>query len=100
MKFDVMLMVSSVAIDDSLRQKLKMLAAKYDTTQAEIIRRAILLLETKEVINQEQVAATVKKELEKATILVYKNNPRRKRIVGILSKPGIDIDDMRITFSE
>lgn len=93
-------MVSYVAIDDVIRQKLEMLAVKFDTTQAEIIRRAIWLFEMKEVINQEQIPPRVKKELEKATALVYKNNPRRKRIIDTLNKPGIDIDDLRITLSE
>lgn len=100
MRMDVVEMVSSVAIDDALRQKLKMLAATYDTTQAEIIRRAISLLEAKDMVTQEQAPAWVKEGLKKATRLVYQKNPERKRIDDALRKPGIDIDDLRIELRE
>src|SRR5271157_2548293 len=43
--------MTSVTISDDLRQKLKRLAAKYDTTQAEIIRRSV---ETFEKYEKEQ----------------------------------------------
>ncbi len=92
-------MVSSVAIDDQLRQKLKILAAKYDTTQAEIIKRALALLETSEDNNVYTTSELVIKELENASITVYSQDPRRKEIDRKLKQPGIDIDDLRITFN-
>lgn len=93
-------MVSSVAIDDQLRQKLKILAAKYDTTQAEIIKRALALLETSEDINMNMDSDLVIKELKNASITVYDQDPRRKDIAQKLSRPGIDIDDLRMTFND
>jgi len=60
-------MVSSVAIDDQLRQKLKILAAKYDTTQAEIIRRAIALLEASEDFSISIISKQVNQVLKNAT---------------------------------
>ena len=93
-------MVSSVAIDDQLRQKLKILAAKYDTTQSEIIKRALALLETSEDINMNMDSELVIKELKNASITVYDQDHRRKDIAQKLSRPGIDIDDLRMTFND
>jgi len=92
-------MVSSVAIDDQLRQKLKILAAKYDTTQAEIIRRAIALLEASEDFSISIISKQVNQVLKNASITVYLDDSRRKAIADKLSHPGIDIDDLRITFN-
>jgi len=91
-------MVSSVAIDDDLRRKLKLLAAKYDTTQAEIIRRAIKLFAARESIPEHRISFRVREELERASAIVFRTNPRRKRIVEALNKPGIDIDELRMVF--
>ncbi|MFQ6126017.1 MAG: hypothetical protein ACE5R6_15630 [Candidatus Heimdallarchaeota archaeon] len=92
-------MVSSVAIDDDLRRKLKLLAAKYDTTQAEIIKRAIELFEARKSIPEHHISSRVREELERASVIVFRTNPRRKRIAEALNKPGIDIDELRIAFN-
>ncbi|MHA1971730.1 MAG: hypothetical protein ACTSW1_01985 [Candidatus Hodarchaeales archaeon] len=93
-------MVSSVAIDDEIRRRLKLLAAKYDTTQAEIIKRALEAFEALEIQKQARVSLRVEKMLEKATLEVLKDYPRRRKIIEALSKPGPSIDDMRMIFSD
>ena len=92
-------MGSSVAIDDELRKRLKILAAKYDTTQAEIIRRALDVFEIHEVEVKREIPLKAKKMLEEASNVVLKKNIRRKRVIDALNKPGIDIDELRITFN-
>jgi len=91
-------MVSSVAIADDLRRRLKILAAKYDTTQAEIIKKAIALLEAKTSAPQKNITPKVLEVLDRASERVVNNNSRRKRIYEALGKPGIDIDDLRVEF--
>lgn len=93
-------MSSSVAIDDELRRKLKILAAKYDTTQAEIIKKALELFEGQEMNRQEKISPKVEKMLKEANISVLSQNTRRKKIISALNKPGIDIDELRIKFNE
>jgi hypothetical protein len=89
-------MVSSVAIDDDLRRKLKLLAAKYDTTQAEIIRRALEFFEARETVPDNPVSSRVRDALKQASVTAFRTNPRRKRIAEALARPGIDIDDLRL----
>lgn len=96
----VNLLVSSVAIDDDLRRRLKLLAAKFDTTQAEIIKMAIKLFEEQETIPDHQISSKVRKELEEASVIVFRTNSRRKRIAEALQQHGIDIDDLRIVFDD
>lgn len=93
-------MSSSVAIDDELRRKLKILAAKYDTTQAEIIKKALELFEGQEMNRQKNISPKVEKMLKEANTSVLSQNTRRKKIITALNKPGIDIDELRIKFNE
>ena len=79
-------MVSSVAIDDDLRRRLKLLAAKLDNTQAEIIKMAIKLFEAQETIPELRISPRVRKELEEASIIVFRTNSRRKRIAEVLQQ--------------
>ena len=76
------------------------LAAKHDTTQSEIIRRALEVFEAKEDLKSLVISPRVKAELQRATEVVRKKIPRRRKVAEALSQPGIDIDDLRIIFEE
>ncbi len=88
-------MTTSITVDDELRKKVKRLAAELDTTQGEIIRQAIEEFEVKfrKTETRNEIAVeTMQKASEKR-----KNIPWRKEIKEKLCKPGIDIDELRIT---
>ena len=89
-------MPSSVTVDDELRKKLKKLAAELDTTQGEIISRAVSLYE-------KEIGATLYSPNPKAREIIQKAVEKRKQlqwrrlIRKSLESPGPSIDDMRIS---
>lgn len=90
---------SSVTIDDKLRIRIKLLAAKFDTTQGEIINQAVTLFE--ETKNQlDDTAIESSREIIKKDLLKHKTPTWRKKIRAKLQESGIDIDDLRIELNE
>ncbi len=57
--------MTTVTISDELRQKLKLLAAKYDTNQAEIIKKAVEIFE--KVESGQEVYVPVRDQLKPST---------------------------------
>ena len=85
-------MPSSVTIPDELRRKIKQLAAFFDTSQAEIIERAItefeqLHLPKEDITNPELIVY-----LTKISNDVHTQDPERKRRFEKLTAPGVPIE--------
>jgi len=85
-------MPSSVTIPDELRRKIKQLAAFFDTSQAEIIERAItdfeqLHLPKEDITNPELIVylTTISND-------VHTQYPERKRRFEKLTAPGVPIE--------
>ncbi|MHA1728302.1 MAG: hypothetical protein ACTSWY_06180 [Promethearchaeota archaeon] len=89
-------MNTSVAISSKLRKRLKILAAKYDTSQAEIIRKALDKFEQEEVIKRNSIPPNIQKILDNATDQVLKENKHRKHVFEKLKQPGPDFDELRV----
>ncbi len=89
-------MPSSVTVDDDLRKKLKKLAAELDTTQGEIISRAVSLYE-KEIGTHlyspdPKARKIIQRAVKKRDEILW-----RKKIRKSLQSPGPQIDEMRIS---
>jgi len=88
--------MTSVTISEKLRKRLKKLAAEYDTTQGEIIERALDMMEGKK-LNTKDLAKNdkeIENILNKISQEVRQKDPRLKRIHEILEADGISIDDV------
>ncbi len=88
--------MTSVTISEKLRKRLKKLAAEYDTTQGEIIERALDMMEgkkpnTKDISKKDNEIENI---LHKSSQEVRQKDPRLKRIHEILEADGISIDDI------
>ena len=80
--------MTSVTISDDLRQKLKRLAAKYDTTQAEIIRRSV---ETFEKYEKEQnIGIATKMQSLKSSLV---DDDRRQKVEKMLVKATAEFEE-------
>jgi len=89
-------MPSSVTVDDALRRKIKKLAAELDTTQGEIVSRAIELFEktlSAESYSPDPEARRLISEAAKRR----QDIPWRKKVREALRKPGPHIEDLRIS---
>ena len=85
-------MPSSVIIPDELRRKLKQLAAFFDTSQIEIIERAIaeyerLYLPKEDITDPELIVY-----LTKISKQVHSKDPDRKRRFEKLNAPGVPLE--------
>ena len=89
-------MPSSVTVDDDLRRKIKKLAAELDTSQGEIVSRAIALFEKEIGFESNTPNPKARKIMRKAAVK-RKNISWRKEIRKALKKPGLTVDDVRIT---
>ena len=89
-------MPSSVTVDDELRKKLKKLAAELDTTQGEIISKAVRLYE-REIGIKLYSPDPKARELIKKVIKGQQDIKWRKMIRKALQAPGPKISEMRIT---
>ncbi|UCE14536.1 MAG: hypothetical protein JSV04_04995 [Candidatus Heimdallarchaeota archaeon] len=89
-------MPSSVTVDENLRKKIKKLAAELDTTQGDIISRAIGLFE-KEIGVKGYSPNPKAREIIKKAVNQRKNLQWRKTIRKALKTPGPLIEDMRIS---
>lgn len=87
-------MPSSVTIPDELRRKIKQLAAFFDTSQAEIIERAITEYERlhipKDDINDPELIVY----LTKISNDVHSKDPSRKKRFEKLNAPGVPIESI------
>lgn len=104
--------MTSVTINDNLRRKLKLLAAKYDTNQAEIIRRSVELFEKIEngeiQIEKDAIDNNVKnyenknllqqfqQDLDKATENFEKNYPEISQFYKELRKDSDILEEITI----
>ena len=89
-------MPSSVTVDEDLRKKIKKLAAELDTTQGDIISRAIGLYE-KEIGMRGYSPNPKAREIIQKAANKRKNIQWRKTIRNALKSPGPLIEDMRIS---
>lgn len=89
-------MPSSVTVDDELRKKLKKLAAELDTTQGEIISRAVSLYEKEIGIKLYSPNPKARKAIQRA-VEKRKELQWRKLIRKALRSPGPLIDEIRIS---
>lgn len=89
-------MVSSVTVDDALRKKIKKLAAELDTTQGEIVAQAIFLFERTLGYESHTPDPESRKIMREAAIR-RKDISWRKKIREALQKPGLNIEDVRIS---
>ncbi len=89
-------MPSSVTVDDELRKKLKKLAAELDTTQGEIISRAVSLYEKEIGLKLYSPNPKARKVIQRA-VKKRKELQWRKLIRKALQSPGPQIDEMRIS---
>jgi predicted DNA-binding protein len=76
--------MTTVTISDKLRQKLKQLAAKYDTTQADIIKKALELFEKYEP--QIDFNRSKKHNLEKNGSSESSDNARNAKVKKVLAE--------------
>ena len=87
-------MPTSVTIDENLRKKIIKLADELDLSQEDILKQAVEMFEeqlAREESRDETARALMKQAAEKRKCIEW-----RKKIRAHLSKPGIDIDDVRI----
>ena len=88
-------MNSSVTVSNTLRKKIKKLAADLDSTQGEIVTQAIAMFEESLRDNKITHNSKARDIMKSAT----QNNPKlawRKKIRETLSKPGIDLETFNI----
>jgi len=85
-----------VTVDDELRKKIKKLAAELDTTQGDIISRAVGLFE-KEIGVKLYSPNPKAREIIQRAVNKRKNLQWRKAIRNALKAPGPLIEDMRIS---
>ena len=89
-------MPSSVTVDDELRKKLKKLAAELDTTQGEIVSRAVSLYEkeigTKLYSPDPKARKVIQRAVKKREEIQW-----RKLIRDALQSPGPQISEIRIS---
>lgn len=88
-------MASSVTVEDKLRKKIKRIAAELDTTQGDVISRAVRLLEENIHRKKEPLPSKAREIMKEAAVKARKDKKRQK-IREKLSKPGIGIDDIKI----
>ena len=86
-------MASSVTVEDSLRKKIKRIAAELDTTQGDVISRAVKLLEDN--MHQKEPQSSTARKIMKDAVRGSKDKKRQK-IREKLSKHGIGIDEIKI----
>ena len=89
-------MPSSVTVDENLRRKIKKLAAEFDTTQGDIISRAIGLFEKEIGVTGYSPNPKAREIIQKA-VDKRKDLQWRKTIRDALKTPGPLIEDMRIS---
>jgi post-segregation antitoxin (ccd killing protein) len=89
-------MPSSVTVDDELWRKIKRLAAELDTTQGDIITRAIESFEKVHGIETYSPDPIARKAIQAAAER-RKSIPWRIEIREALAKPGPSIDSLRIS---
>ena len=92
-------MNSSVTISNELRKKIKMLAAKLDSTQGEIVEQAIELFEENIQEMSSYKDNNAREFMKKATT----NNPNlqwRKEIREKLKAPGADLEEFKIELND
>ena len=94
-KAEVIVMVSSITVDDELRRKIKKIAAELDTTQGDVVAQAINLFA--QFLNEgvDSPNPEARKFVRKAVDL-RKAISWRETIRKTLKKPGPDIDEFRI----
>ncbi|MHA2030605.1 MAG: hypothetical protein ACW99A_12720 [Candidatus Kariarchaeaceae archaeon] len=88
-------MTSSVTVDKNLRKRIKKIAAELDTTQGDVIEKAVDAFEKslqKDASTQNQRARDIMKKAANKC----KNDKTRQKVRAALSEPGIDIDEIRI----
>lgn len=87
-------MTSSVTIPDELRRKIKQLAAFYDTSQADILERAIMEFEERHQLTDDIHDPELKAILLKISKQIHTQDPERKKRFEKLSGPGIQITEV------
>jgi hypothetical protein len=88
----ILYMPSSVTIPDELRRKIKQLAAFFDTSQADIIERAITEYEQLHVPKEDITNPEIIVHLTKVSNEVHRNDPDRRTRFEKLNAPGIAIE--------
>ncbi len=83
---------SSVTIPDDLRRKIKQLAAFFDTSQADIIMRAISEYEQLHVPKEDITDPELIVHLTKVSNEVHRNDSDRRTRFEKLSAPGVAIE--------
>jgi predicted transcriptional regulator len=93
---------STVAIDDTLRKKIKKLAVILDLSQGEVINKAIQELE-KKILTQKKAdlisidnGSSIESLLNQATLQVYESDPEFRDIQEKLFSGPETIDDFII----
>ncbi len=88
-------MPSSVTVDKKLRKRIKMIAAELDTTQGEVIEKAMTVFEKtlQKNIDTQNIKA---RKIMKSAAIKLKHDKDRQQIRNSLSKPGIEIDELKI----
>ncbi|OLS22340.1 MAG: hypothetical protein HeimC3_31390 [Candidatus Heimdallarchaeota archaeon LC_3] len=90
------IMPSSITVNDKLRRKIKKIAAELDTTQGEVVAKAIDQFEINFFVKN-YIPIPEARKLIRDSYLKRKNIKWRKTIRNALSKPGPTIDEMRIS---
>ena len=83
---------SSVTIPNDLRRKIKQLAAFFDTSQADIIKRAITEYEQLHAPKEDITNPEFVVHLTKVSNDVHHNDPDRRTRFEKLSAPGVAIE--------
>ncbi|MHA1167903.1 MAG: hypothetical protein ACTSRU_08790 [Candidatus Hodarchaeales archaeon] len=87
-------MPSSVTIPEELRRKIKKLAAYFDSSQAEIIDKAITEFEHRHIPKEDFKNPEIIVHLNKISKEVHSKDPDRKRRFKKLNTPGVAIEAM------
>jgi hypothetical protein len=87
-------MPTSITISDQLRKKIKKMAALLDTSQAEIIARAIDEYEKKFIPSETFTDPVVIIEIKKASERIYSKYPERKKRCQRLMKANDILDSI------
>jgi predicted transcriptional regulator len=85
-------MPSSVTVPDELRRRIKQLAAFFDTSQAEVIERAIAEYEQFHMPKEDITKPELVAYLARISKEVHSKDPARKRRFEKLSGPGVTIE--------
>ncbi|MHC1592312.1 MAG: hypothetical protein ACXQS8_09510 [Candidatus Helarchaeales archaeon] len=91
-------MHSSITIPDELRKKIKRLAALFNTSQVEIIQRAMQLFEEMYLIQNDMKDPRLITILSSISKEVHSKNPNRGRRSKKLSGSGPRIDSLTPAF--